>query len=61
MMLNWACFCFALCKAFIQPGAWTQGPPVTACLALLLFSGAHWGGVEVIFERHWLTFSKASL
>lgn len=37
-MLNWACFCFALCKAFIQPGAWTQGPPVTACLALLSYS-----------------------
>lgn len=46
-MLNWACLSFALSKAFIEPGAWTQGPPVTDRLALLSYSqglvGVGWG------------------
>ena len=46
MMLNRACLSFALSKAFIEPGAWTQGPPVTDRPVLLSYSqgltGAGW-------------------
>lgn len=52
MMSKWACLSFGSSKAFMEPGARTQGPPVTAHPALLSYSqGAHWGGVGVKFER----------
>ncbi len=38
MMLNRACLSFALSKAFIEPSARTQGPPVTDRPALLSYS-----------------------
>lgn len=50
MMSNWACLSFALSKAFIEPGAWTQGPPVTDRLALLSYSQGL-VGVGVKFEK----------
>lgn len=38
MMLNQACLSFPVSKAFIEPGAWRQGSPVTDHLALLSYS-----------------------
>lgn len=38
MLLNWPCLSFALSEAFIEPGARTQGPPVTGSPALRSYS-----------------------
>lgn len=51
-MSNWACLPFGLSKAFMEPGARTQGLPVTDRLALLSYSQGLAGvGWRFKFER----------